>query len=108
MVSILNQRPVCFCENDKCPAGYPIAFAPLDVRFPPAFCKFCSAKFNFDESDCVIPQITGMGKGSEKGYGKGKGYGNGKGTGKGNGKFRTMTRSASPRRYRAQAQDDNL
>ena len=81
MVSMHNERPVCFCEFEDCPAGCPIAFAPLDVRFPPTFCKFCSTRFDFEESDTHPPPIKGYGKGDigkgkrdrEKGKGKGKG-----------------------------------
>ena len=90
MVSVHNERPVCFCECDDCPAGYPIAFAPLDVRFPPTFCKFCSTRFNFDESDIHPPQNKGYGKGD---IGKGK-YGKGD-KGKGKGKDQ-RNRSSSP------------
>ena len=86
-----NERPVCFCEFEDCPAGYPIAFAPLDVRFPPTFCKFCSTRFAFEESDTHPPPTKGYGKGD---VGKGKSGKGDKGKGKGKGKERN--RSSSP------------
>ena len=97
-----NERPVCFCECEECPAGYPIAFAPLDVRYPPTFCKFCSTRFNYDESDVHSPPRKGIGKG-DYGKGIGKGSKGDKGNGKGNGKNRFKSprfRSNSPPKTR--------
>ena len=75
-------RPICYCENPACPVGKPTAFAPLDVRIPPKFCKFCSAPFVYLPSDCYATKGKGKGK-----AGKGGGTGNyGKGNGKGKGK----------------------
>ena len=97
MVTTYNERPVCFCEREECPAGCPIAFAPLDVRFPPTFCKFCSTRFNYDESDVHPPPRKGLGKGDYD-YGKGTGKSN-KGNGKGKGGY---SRSQSPPRQKRQ------